>query len=132
MQPVDVALAYRKRGFRVFACRSNKAPATPRGVHDATTDANEIRQQFASAGPNALVGIACGQQPNGLHLMAVDLDQRPLAGIDGRDSWQTLASGRKQPDTWEVLTPSGGAHLYYMLDSREAARVRNSEIGRAS
>lgn len=126
MQPVDVALAYRKRGFRVFACRPNKAPATPRGVHDATTDANEIRQQFASAGPNALVGIACGQQPNGLHLMAVDLDQRPLAGVDGRDSWQTLASGRKQPDTWEVLTPSGGAHLYYMLDSREAARVKNS------
>ena len=125
MRPVEVALAYRKRGFKVFACLPSKRPATARGVHDATTDANEIRKQFANV-KGALVGIACGEQPNGMHLVVVDLDQRPLAGIDGRDSWQTLASGKKQPDTWEVLTPSGGAHLYYLLDSHEAACVKNS------
>jgi hypothetical protein len=111
----------------VFACRPSKAPATRNGVKDATADAGEIREQFSSAGPHALVGIACGKQPDGTNLIVVDMDTRPESGIDGRDSFQWLASGKKKPETWDVLTPSGGAHAYYLIeDDRIASKIGNS------
>jgi len=41
---LEAALGYARRGWPVFPCKPDKAPYTPHGFKDATTDPAAIRQ----------------------------------------------------------------------------------------
>ncbi len=79
-----------------------KAPLTPHGFKDATTDEAEIRRQWQLF-PYANVAIATGGE---FGLVVVDVD-----GVDGEQS----IAGRHMPATPTVRTPGngGGTHWYF-------------------
>lgn len=80
------------------------------GVHDATSDPDEVRALFTAAPWATGYGIACGRRP--LHLVGLDLDVKH--GTDSLFGLKRLARehGFAVPETTTVLTPSGGRHLW--------------------
>ena len=100
------ALYYASIGWWVFPIApGSKIPlAGTRGCLDATTDRAKIRAWWQQT-PSANVGIACG--PSGL--CVVDTDPRH----GGDESWFALTVENVVPDSWTVLTPTGGQHLYF-------------------
>ncbi|MFA5053578.1 MAG: bifunctional DNA primase/polymerase, partial [Parcubacteria group bacterium] len=112
------ALAYAKRGFRVFPVQPReKIPlgkAAPHGCLDATTDAAKIKAWWSEY-PDANVGIACG---NGLLVLDID------AHNGGDESFELLESEHgKTPDTPMVLTGGGGRHLYFAYPGKLKNKV---------
>lgn len=121
MSLLDAAIAYARRGWRVFPCRPRgKAPLTPHGVKDATTDPETIRRWWRRW-PEANIGLACGA--SGLAVLDVD----PRAGGDEslRDLLQRL--GREALETVTAETGGGGLHLYFR--SRGGARCSAGALG---
>lgn len=104
------ALHLARAGFVVFPCRPNsKRPGTNNGLLDATTDEAQIRTWFDNDRQYNLA-VACGPQPNGINLLAIDVD--PLKG--GDETWATLTSnGHELPPCPIHTTRSGGWHLFY-------------------
>lgn len=95
------ALAYAGAlGVRVHPISRTKAPLSPHGFKDATTDAQQIRQWWATH-PNANIGAACDW------FFVVDVDPRS-GGRETVNGW-----GRDMPETWEAETGSGGTHWYF-------------------
>jgi hypothetical protein len=94
---------YARRGLHVHAlCPRAKTPATPHGLHDATTDAAAIAAQWSD--PTRNVAIATG--PSGLCVIDVD-------GDVGAESLAMLeAEFGPLPITPEALTPRG-RHIYF-------------------
>jgi hypothetical protein len=94
-------------------CKSpgkHPAPEAPRGFHSATADIERVRGIW-SAKPNRNIGLAVGA--NGLGV--VDVDSGP--GKDGEASLAKLVTKNGAlPETWEVMTGSGGRHLYFRAD----------------
>lgn len=125
MKPtVEYALAMAKAGYRVFPCKPHsKQPATRNGLHDATTDEGQIRRWW-SANPDFGLAVACGQQPNGVNLLAVDVDIKS----GGDRTWDGLVgehgsvNGAPRHDT-----PSGGFH--YFFDAPEGFRNTRNRLG---
>jgi Bifunctional DNA primase/polymerase, N-terminal/Primase C terminal 1 (PriCT-1) len=123
------ALDYAARGWRVFplwwpvgrtcscpagiGCASPaKHPMTRRGLHEATTDAATVTAWWQRS-PRANLGIATG---GGLFVVDVD-------GETGAESCAALEQRFGElPRTVEVVTGSGGLHVYLSVD-RE---VRNT------
>jgi len=105
----DAALRYAAKGKPVFPCKPKiKRPYTQNGWKDATTDPLIINGWWTDH-PDAWIGMPTGEITG---LIVVDLDLKP--GIDGRVSWGDLQSHQGQaPETVEILSPSGGCHLYY-------------------
>lgn len=107
------ALNYVHLGWSVFPLHPNsKKPATSNGVHDATTDAERVRDWWRS-NPYYNIGIACGTPSGGL--VVVDFD-------DGAQ-WEGY-----EPT---VITPGGGYH-YYMREhpyALEGGRTFNHAHG---
>ncbi|ORT57909.1 bifunctional DNA primase/polymerase [Streptomyces sp. CB03238] len=120
------ALSAAERGLPVIPLSPTKLPALPsphrnapgppvrcrgecglpgHGVHDATADPAAVRALFALAPWATGYGVTCGRPPH--HLIGVDLDTSPTV-------LQRLAARRgfTIPDTFTVLTPSGGRHLW--------------------
>jgi hypothetical protein len=57
---VEFALDYARRGWPVFPCKqTNKTPYVDAGFHDATTDAEMIRQWWTTW-PRAMIGVPMG------------------------------------------------------------------------
>lgn len=113
------ALAYAAAGWPTFPLRpGGKVPATRRGFHDASTDPDVIEQWWTRM-PGANVGIATGR------LVVIDIDAKD--GAPGWQSWCDLLGvhvpAGPEPVTWEVDTPTGGAHFYYLAP---AVPIRNS------
>ena len=78
-----------------FPCRANsKAPACLHGHKDASKDPNQIRAWWAED-PNYNIGLC----PEDAGWCVIDIDPG--------------AEPQEFPDTFEVRTPRGGAHLYY-------------------
>lgn len=103
------ALAYAELGWHVFPCvPGGKTPLTKRGLLDATTDPERIRQWWAQW-PTANVAINCGAS----NLAVIDLDMKN--GVDGTENWRAWCKERgvKPNGTTQASTPSGGTHLYY-------------------
>jgi hypothetical protein len=120
-KPLKWALEYGKAGYRVFPCRVNgREPATRNGLHDASADEAEIRAMFTN--PSFNIGLACGQQPNGVNLLVVDID----AHKGGDESFAELCPELtvKAP---HHLTPSGGSHLFF--DAPEGFRNTRERLG---
>lgn len=106
---LDSAIQYAQRGWAVFPCaRNGKIPLTKRGFRDAVKDRESAHKLFA-AHPECNVAIATGAV-SGFFILDVDNHN----GIDGGESLKELeAQFGDLPDTVEVLTPSGGRHLYF-------------------
>ena len=104
-----IARLLAEAGYRVFPCRPfSKAPATENGFKDATTDLDQINTWFDNErGLN--LAVACGPQPNGINLLAVDID--PKNG--GLETWKHLTDEHGVPMAPRHETPSGGFHLFF-------------------
>ena len=109
------ALLCIQRGWHVFPCRADKAPATPHGFKDATSDPDEVRELWRQH-PGPAFGIATGSSG----LVVVDIDCKN--GAPGYESWQELGRelGPGIEDTAVVGTPSGGRHYYYRANGHKA------------
>lgn len=117
MTKKEAALAYARKGWKIFPCAENtKIPlAGTHGVKDATSDAEKIAEWW-DANPNANVGLACGSASG---VWVVDVDVRKDKGVDGFKS--ISASGKKLKETLSQNTPSGGMHLLYRCDGEPPA-----------
>lgn len=96
----EAALALAEAGTRVFPCLKSKAPATPNGFHDATTNPETIRAWEW----DGMIG-AC--PPPGT--IVIDVDPR-----NGGDRTMALLreAGKALPPTYTVATGGGGQHYY--------------------
>jgi len=106
---LDYALLYANAGYLVFPCKpGSKEPATFNGFKDASADPDEVRQMFA---PNPMfnIGLRCGPQPNGINLLALDVD--PKNG--GLESWEALNKISPINGTARHETPHGGFHVFF-------------------
>lgn len=119
---LEMALGYVARGWPVLPlhwitdgrcscdgrnCASpGKHPLTRNGVHDATTDPDQVRQWYRRW-PRMNIGIRTGRQA-GLFVVDIDVDHEGIATIARLEA--TNASSLL---TLECETGSGGAHLYY-------------------
>ncbi len=103
------ALDYGSVGWHVFPLEANgKRPdgrLAPHGLHDATTDPDQIRAWWRKV-PDANVGIATGGESG---IVVLDVD-----GSEGLTAWDALmADGREEiPSSFLVTTPRGGVHVY--------------------
>jgi hypothetical protein len=116
MSPLDQALAYAARGWPVFPCRERepgrKRPYTPRGFHDATTDA-AIIEPWWRRWPNALIGLPTGAA-SGVVVLDIDVKNPPTNGCDSLEDL-----GHVLPATPMVHTPSRGLHVHFANPERE-------------
>ena len=96
----EAALALAGQGTRVFPCLKTKAPATPNGFHDATTNPETIKGWTW----DGMIG-AC--PPPGT--VVIDVDPR-----NGGDKTMALLrdDGKALPPTYAVSTGGGGQHYY--------------------
>lgn len=109
------ALEWAIKGFSIFPCNSDKSPAIHGGFHSASSDAEQV-QKWWTQHPDAMIGLWTKG------MLVVDIDQK--GDINGYQSWSELVKGLNPPETFTVLTPSGGQHFYYSLP--EGTNVRNS------
>jgi len=121
---LDAAIIYVSYGWAVFPvhsisdgactcgnpkCKSpGKHPLTRHGFHDASTDPDIIRRWWKKY-PWANIGIATGEKSG--RLLVIDIDTKQEKGISGEETWQEVDKG--YPSTVEVITGSGGRHLYF-------------------
>jgi hypothetical protein len=112
---LKTALTLAKRNLCVFPCLPKaKAPACTRGVLDATTDPEIIRQWW-QARPDCNIGVATGSVSG---VFVVDVD-----GPDGELELRRLeAEHGALPPTVEVIT-GDGRHLYFRMPP---SPIRNS------
>jgi hypothetical protein len=82
-----------------------KTPDTKRGHLDATHDQLTI-QNWWSANPNRLVGLALGNQ-----VIVLDIDVDLDKGEDGFNF--LLENNLETPESYSQMTPSGGKHIFY-------------------
>jgi len=122
---LDVALSYARRGWRVIPIPSGEK--FPRGITawqtEGSTDEAKITHWWTAA-PDHGIGIVTGAT-SGLWVLDVD-----VAGDKVGD--ETLAdlcdAYGPLPDTYEVVTGSGGRHLYFAWPGGQI--VTNSASGR--
>jgi len=121
---LQTALSYADRGWAVFPTHSmrdghcscgkttctspGKHPLTRHGFKDASIDP-EVITAWWQKHPWANIAIATGEVSG--RLLVVDIDSKPASGYLGEESWEDIDQGH--PDTLEVLTGSGGRHLYF-------------------
>lgn len=98
------ALRMAAAGFAVFPLRpGSKKPYSGEGVSVATTDAARIRQWFAER-PQMNFGVSTTDR------VVLDVDVK-----HGQPGLETLEKLGALPDTLQVVTPSGGLHIYFDL-----------------
>lgn len=121
----NIALELAAAGWPVFPLLvSGKDPATTHGHLDATTDSDQIRQQWRD-GALKNVGISCG--PAGLYV--IDIDMNPWKGKVGAATWSALVAEHGAVRTYAVRTWSGGVHLYYRMPPGMDLRNTTGKIG---
>ena len=86
--------------------RQAKHPRTEHGVHDATTDPDQIRAWWHKW-PNANIGIATGRISG---IIVIDADPRNGAGETGRTLLKELG---RLPRTIKARTGGGGTHYIF-------------------
>lgn len=128
----SVALTWVNRGVPVIPCGRDKRPLVPGFGQDAPaetlrqfSDPEQVRSWWSGRYARAHVGLLTGRGP-GRGLVVVDLDMAKTpdalpagrwAGCHGgSDVLERLAAqaGAEWPETYTVMTPSGGLHLYYL------------------
>ena len=98
---LEAALAYAQKGAAVFPCKPrDKAPLTPHGFKDATTDQATIRNWWVEHSA-ANIALATGRVSE---IVVIDVD-----GPKGEESLKTLPP---LPETFTIRT-ARGRHLYF-------------------
>jgi putative DNA primase/helicase len=132
--PGETAALLAARGLKVFPCEpDDKKPATPHGFKDASTNvrlSGSGARQWATfkSAPGTAVSCPASDcnlafEPGSSGLLVVDID--PKNG--GNETWAELeAKYGRAPPTLEVLTPSGGRHLYFL----GTVTAINKQLGR--
>ncbi len=111
------ALELAASGLAVFPVGPDKAPRTPRGFHDATTDPTVIQRWDWNGGGG--IGMAV---PDGTVIIDVD----PRNG--GSDTMKALREeGLTFPATRIVRTRSGGFHYYFTVPEDLVLRAHLGE-----
>jgi len=106
------------------------------GLKDATRDEGLILKWFG-VGSNANLGIvtgpgapAQGNVPPGRGVVVIDLDEKPQAGISGRESLAALERQHGElPPTWRFNTGGGGQHIMFAWPERGIVRNSAGKIG---
>ncbi len=100
----EQARRFAEDGIKVFPCLPNaKQPATANGFHDASDDAAQI-DAWWNENPEYNIGMC----PEDAGWAVIDIDP------GGEASWiEALGDGGYDP-TYEVQTPRGGRHLYFV------------------
>ena len=136
--PLQAALTYAAHGWAVFPCHTitssgcscgagdchspGKHPITRRGLHDASSDRDQLRVWWAR-NPDANVAIRTGGQ-SGLVVLDVDPDH------DGMRSLRTLVDQYgKMPAGPRVRTGSGGWHLYFQHPDENIRNSAGTRLG---
>jgi hypothetical protein len=111
---LDTARQIAAHGIRVVPIKpGEKRPPMPRWQDAATSDASLITTWFTGPYRGHGLGVATGRVTNEVHLFVLDVDDHGN-GASGFDSLEDLvARYGPLPDTVEVLTGSGGKHLYF-------------------
>ncbi|EFE72622.1 bifunctional DNA primase/polymerase [Streptomyces viridosporus ATCC 14672] len=127
----SVAMVWLRRGLPVIPCsRVDKGPMVAGFGRDATaeelapfSDPRQVWDWWSGRFRRAHVGILTGRGA-GRGLLVIDLDVRKegtdlppeyayaYSGVDILERMATEA-GEPWPDTYSVITPSGGVHLYF-------------------
>ena len=103
------ALAFARRGWRVFPCLpGQKIPATRHGYRDATTDPQQITEWFGR-GRGWNLAVATGAPGPDV----LDVDEHGEAGNGYAAFGQLRAAGLLEGARAYVRTPSGGLHAYF-------------------
>lgn len=103
---LEAAVAYARLGYAIFPCRpGDKAPATPHGCKDATTDEGQITAWLGNQ-PEANIGLAT----DGLLVVDVDGAENPWLA-DQPDRQRNLDAAPVS------LTPGGGRHHLFRQPS---------------
>jgi hypothetical protein len=125
MSVLQTALAYAKQDIRVIPIKQGeKRPPMQGWQNAATSDPTTIRTWFEGQFKDCGLGIATGEFRN-RYLIVIDIDDRPE--FSGSDTLNDLEQLHGQlPDTVEVITGSGGRHIYFLTDQP----IRNEASGR--
>lgn len=108
---LDAALTYAARGWRVIPIKpGQKYPAMPAWQKEGSTDPDRIIHWWTNQ-PDYGIGIVTGRD-SGIFVLDIDI-------TDGKAGDETLndleTRHRRLPDTVEVITGTGGRHLYFQL-----------------
>ena len=117
---LEAALAYASWGWHVLPVVPNeKIPATAHGVHDATTNLEQIKAWWQQ-NPEFNIGIAAGAISN---IVVFDIDPRN-GGDTSWDAW--LSEHGAAPDGAYQLTAGGGQHYISVYrDSIKSCKLRD-------
>jgi hypothetical protein len=96
------ALKIAGKGKPVFPCKPDKAPYTPRGFKDATTDPGRVTALWTRYGGEK-IGMATGSRSG---VSVVDVDRLEALEELNPELLQALR------ETLTIRTPSGGLHFY--------------------
>jgi putative DNA primase/helicase len=112
-----------KKGFHVFPLNGKLPFKGSHGSKDAITDVEETRRRWDKV-KEANIGIATGKEQG---LFVVDIDTKE--GRTGLDEWEHLLEqhGRIE-NIYEVITPTGGKHLYFKYPPDSTIKNSQSEI----
>lgn len=105
----------RQTGWHLFPV-VGKAPATPHGFKDATSDVTALTLLFEGRPDADGLAVACGYSG----LVVVDLDINAEAGTDGREAIRAAGLPWPGAATVRASTPRGGEHAFFtgVLPSR--------------
>ena len=107
MTKLEQALAWARRGFRVFPLHvDSKVPVWTDFPARATTNEAEVRAAWSDPVLSMSLDYNIGAVPSGQ--LMVDLDRKD--GLDGVRDFQALGLPF---DTMTVQTPTGGLHVWY-------------------
>jgi hypothetical protein len=117
---LNAAIAYAEAGLRIFPLRPlTKEPLLREWPKQASADVERAKTWFGGRrGVN--IALACGPQPNGQNIVAVDID----AHHSGWDTWAALVAEHKPDFSGAVIhrTTNTGAHIFFDAP----ANLRNS------
>lgn len=110
VSPASAARELAAHGVPVFPCApGQKRPLTAHGFHDASSDLGTVSRWW-SLWPTANLGIPTGSI-SGIDVVDVDVH----AAGSGFDSFQKAQrAGIVSNWAWQVRTPSGGLHAYFL------------------
>ena len=125
MSVLQTALAYAKQDIRVIPIKQGeKRPPMQGWQNAATSDPTTIRTWFEGQFKDCGLGIATGEFRN-RYLVVIDIDDRPE--FSGSDTLKDLEQLHGElPNTVEVITGSGGRHIYFLTDQP----IRNEASGK--
>lgn len=110
VSPASAARNLAAHGIPVFPCApGEKRPLTPHGFHDATAEPRPVSRWW-STWPTANLGIPTGAA-SGIDVVDVDVH----VGGSGFGAFEKAQhAGLVSSWAWQVRTPSGGLHAYFL------------------